>query len=306
MKYKLMILFFLISLIIGLSSNIFTVDKVIYTEDNRLSLKDFFKDIPFDRTITYLSSDSNFYNKEDIEKMIKPFLSIYYENYQIIFNSNKIKIEIKKSNIKDNYFDFTNFLSYFLKNNYPEIKVKKIVQVPKEVDVKNIKVVNYFINSDNLYMSIKYQSGDIMKFSTINAKVEKFSKILLTKTSLNAGDKLTVDNTYEATKNILEFNFETISLNEIEFGKYKISKNYEANEPINKNYLKIIPDILKGDIVNIFVIYKGITIQTTGKALKDSNYGQTISVKNIDTNEIITGILKEGPSVYVYLGGDKN
>jgi len=304
LKYRLTILIFIISLLSIFSAEIFVVEETIYTVDKRLSLKDFFEDIAFDRTITYLSNDEYSYTKEEIGEKIEPFLKIYFKDFKVKYESDTITIKKIIQENNEFYFDFYSYFEDFILENYPKIKPLEIVQTPKVKDVKNIEVINHFLNKDNLFLSIKYESNNISKFSSLKIKVEKLEKIIFANNQLKRGDILQLNNTFEATVNVLEYNFRTTTKEDITFGKYKINKNFEKNEPINQTYLKIIPDVLKGDLVTIFVDYNGIKVQTIGKSLKDSVYGQTITLRNIETNEIITGILKEGPSVFINLGGE--
>ncbi|MGM0640626.1 MAG: flagellar basal body P-ring formation chaperone FlgA [Thermotogota bacterium] len=304
MKYRLTFLIFVILFLSIFSTNIFVVEETIYTDDNRLSLKDFFNDISFDRTINYLYNDEYSYTKEEIRSKIEPFLNIYFNDFSLVFKSDIITIKkyVKKNNSKS--FDFFNYFIDFISENYPKITPLKIVKEPNVDDVNNIEIINNFLNKDNLFLSIKYESNGITKFSSLKIKVEKLKKIIFAEEQISRGYTLKADNTYEATINVLEYNFKTATIDDITLGKYKVTKNFEKDEPINQTYLKIIPDVLKGDLVNIFVDYNGIKVQSIGKALKDSVYGQTITLTNIETDEIITGILKEGPSVFINLGGE--
>lgn len=303
MKNKLTILIYLVSLIF-IFSNTFIIKDIIITDDNRLSLKDFFNDIVFDRTIKYINESEKIYSKNEIKNLLIPFLNIYYDDYTLNFESEYITIKKETKINPSEHFDFKPFLIDFVEKQYPNISIVEFENLPYIEDVTDVEIVNSFINNSNLFISLRYKSNNISKFSSVKIIVEKLEKVLLTKNQILRGDVIAKENTYEATINILDYNFETINIEDIVLGKYESTKTFDKDEPLNKTYLKIIPDIIKGDVVNIFVQIGGIHIQTIGKALKNATYGQNITVKNIETNKTVTGILREGPSVYVNLGGE--
>lgn len=303
MKNKLTILIYLVSLIF-IFSNTFIIKDIIITDDNRLSLKDFFPDITFDRTITFLNSKEIKYSKEQLTNLITPFLDIYYDEYYLKFESEDIiiKKELNISNV--NYFDFKPFLNSFIQTKYPKLTVVNYENIPVETEADELQIVNSFLNKNNLFISLKYKTKNITKFSSVKVYVEKLESILFSKDIITIGETITSDNTYEATINVLQYNFKTYSKEEIIFGKFESTKIFKKDEPINKTYLKMIPDVKKGDVVNIFVNIGGIKIQTLGKVISDGIYGQNITVRNIETNKMISGILKQGPSVFINLGGE--
>lgn len=285
-------------------SNNFIIGQEIITSDNRLSLKDFFNDIPFDRTIKYINESEKTYSKNEINNLLVPFLNVYYDDYTLSFESEYITIKRETKINSSEYYNFKPFLIDFIKKQYPNISIVEFENLPYIEDVTDIEIVNNFINNSNLFISLKYKSNNISKFSSIKIIVEKLEKALLTKDQILRGEVIDRENTYEATINVLDYNFETINFEDIDLGNYESTKIFDKNEPLNKTYLKIIPDILKGDVVNIFVQIGGIRIQTIGKALENATYGQNITVKNMETNKTVTGILREGPSVFVNLGGE--
>lgn len=303
MKNKLMILVFLISLIF-IFSNTFIIESSVITNDNRLSLKDFFSDIPFDRTITFLNTQEVKYSKDQLTNLITPFLNIYYDDYDLQFESEEILIKRGNNETYENFYDFKPFLNSFMQREYPNLTIIGYENLPNVFDVSEIKVVNSFLNKDNVFISLKYKTEDIYKFSSIKIIVEKLESVLISKDIISTGEKLTTENTYEATINILKFNFETVSNGDIFLEKYESTKIFHKDEPINKTYLKMIPDVFKGEVVNIFVNIGGISIHTLGKATENGTYEHNITVKNIETGKMVSGILKKGPSVFVNLGGE--
>ncbi|BBE29942.1 hypothetical protein OSSY52_00830 [Tepiditoga spiralis] len=304
MKIKVFFITFIFFISLIYAKTVFTVPSTVITNDNRFSLKDIFQDIQYDRTICYINN-YKIYQKEELEKILKGFLSIYYKDYQLSFNSNTIKVIKEVSDvIKKTNFNFNEFIINTV-NNYN--KNFRVLKIEKKITVSSTPTINRIFRSGNtLYISASYLKNNQKHYFNVSVKISEEKKILLFSKDILRNEILKLEDTKESTVNILSLNFQPLYLKEFKEGKFKLIKNGLKNEIINKNFLKVIPDVLAGNTITIVVKYNGVVVKSWGIVLKDANYGEIISVKNTQTKKVVTGLLKEGPYLLINLGSDVN
>jgi len=287
------------------STIIFHVPKEIISEDRIFSLKDIFQDLDYDRTISYISGDSITYSKENLSKILYGLLSSYYNNFEVSFESDQIKIIYNdKQTANKNNVDLLALLEKAINEYDSELIIQNIDLKNAPNTVTEAEITRITSSNDKLYISLYITEEDNKKrYLSVTAEVAKFEKALIYSKDTKRGTILNETLTEEATINSLTTKYSPIDIQLLKKGKYELSKDVKAGEILDSRYLKRIPDIKSGDILTIIVEYEGIRITSIARAMTNGNYGEIINVRNTETGQIISGKLIEGPAVLVKIGG---
>ncbi|MDN5342452.1 MULTISPECIES: flagellar basal body P-ring formation chaperone FlgA [Oceanotoga] len=305
-KLVLMLLLMLFSISQVYSLKTFYIPKEVYSDDEILSLNDLIPELNINRVIGYLNSEKTIFNSNNLEKTMYGILKSYYNDFELKFESETvIIIRIDKKNKVEDFFDLEKYLKNYFYDNFPNLSLVELPDIKEKLNVENIEITRNFLNKDKLYIyaNIKTKDGANL-FRNYILTVADFKKVLFYNDDLNRNEKIMKNNTYEATTNILTLNHKILTSENFEFGKYITNKYVKKDEILNPIYLKRIPDIKRNDIVTIVVNFSGISVNSWGKALNDGFIGESLTVVNTVTNKKITGILKEGPILYIGNGGD--
>lgn len=304
MKKNFLISFFLIISSFLFSQQIFRVPEIVYSEDNIFSLKDIFPEILQDRIISYIINDSIQYDRVTLQRTLTGFLNIYYNDYELIFESDIIVIKKIEEVFEEEIIEIEKNIEKIVKNYDEELEILSITSrnIPKNISSFNVNSIS--LNRDNLYISMSIRdSSNKLFYSNYIIKVAKYENVLVFSENVSRNSLVTLENTKENSINILELAFIPIKSENFLFNKYSTSKNMIIDEILNPIYLRKIPDVKSGDIIPVIVKYENIEVKTWGRVMSNSNYGETISVRNIETGTTITGVLKEGPVLLVSIGG---
>ncbi len=304
MKKNFLISFFLIISSFLFSQQIFRVPEIVYSEDNIFSLKDIFPEILQDRIISYIINDSIQYDRVTLQRTLTGFLNIYYNDYELIFESDIIVIKKIEEVFEEEIIEIEKNIEKIVKNYDEELEILSITSrnIPKNISSFNVNSIS--LNRDNLYISMSIRdSSNKLFYSNYIIKVAKYENVLVFSENVSRNSLVTLENTKESSINILELAFIPIKSENFLFNKYSTSKNMIIDEILNPIYLRKIPDVKSGDIIPVIVKYENIEVKTWGRVMSNSNYGETISVRNIETGTTITGVLKEGPVLLVSIGG---
>jgi flagella basal body P-ring formation protein FlgA len=299
-----LISFFLIISSFLFSQQIFRVPEIVYSEDNIFSLKDIFPEILQDRIISYIINDSIQYDRVTLQRTLTGFLNIYYNDYELIFESDIIVIKKIEEVFEEEIIEIEKNIEKIVKNYDEELEILSITSrnIPKNISSFNVNSIS--LNRDNLYISMSIRdSSNKLFYSNYIIKVAKYENVLVFSENVSRNSLVTLENTKESSINILELAFIPIKSENFLFNKYSTSKNMIIDEILNPIYLRKIPDVKSGDIIPVIVKYENIEVKTWGRVMSNSNYGETISVRNIETGTTITGVLKEGPVLLVSIGG---
>jgi len=304
LKKNFLISFFLIISSFLFSQQIFRVPEIVYSEDNIFSLKDIFPEILQDRIISYIINDSIQYDRVTLQRTLTGFLNIYYNDYELIFESDIIVIKKIEEVFEEEIIEIEKNIEKIVKNYDEELEILSITSrnIPKNISSFNVNSIS--LNRDNLYISMSIRdSSNKLFYSNYIIKVAKYENVLVFSENVSRNSLVTLENTKESSINILELAFIPIKSENFLFNKYSTSKNMIIDEILNPIYLRKIPDVKSGDIIPVIVKYENIEVKTWGRVMSNSNYGETISVRNIETGTTITGVLKEGPVLLVSIGG---
>ena len=70
-------------------------------------------------------------------------------------------------------------------------------------------------------------------------------------------------------------------------GKYRVTRALRQGEVVKKKDLQLVPEVVKGSKVGLTVTSGSLKLSLVGLAMEDGWLGDTIRVKNIDSNQII-------------------
>jgi len=288
------------------SNTVFTIPNIIFSEDWIFSLKDIFPDIKADRTISYIVNDKIVYSEKELSKILYGLMSSYYNDFDLVFEESTVTVVYENDNqdIDVHYIDLESFLLQEIKEYDESLTVNSIDLKVLPEKVLSAEVTRIFQSYDKLYISLNVKDDkNNQKTLTVIANVSKYEKVLVYSKDLTRGTILNEVLTEAATQNVLSINFKPIDVELIRSGSYEITKDVKKGQIVDSTYLRRIPDVKSGDIVTVLVEFEGITISTVARAMSNANFGDTLSVRNVESGNIVTGKLKEGPILIVSLGG---
>ncbi|PNR89554.1 hypothetical protein HWHPT5561_04340 [Petrotoga sp. HWH.PT.55.6.1] len=288
------------------SSIVFTIPAVIFSEDWIFSLKDIFPEMKSDRTISYIVNDKIIYSEIELSKILYGLMSSYYSDFELVFEESTVTV-VYKNDQKDldvNYIDLESFLQQKIKEYDNSLTVNSIDLKVLPEKVLSAEVIKIFQSYDKLYLSLNIKDDkNNQKVLTVIANVSKYEEVLVYSKDLTRGTMLNEELTEPATKNVLTINNKPVDVELLRSGSYELTKDVKKGEIVDSTYLKRIPDVKAGDIVTVLVEFEGIKVSTLARAMTNANFGDTLSVRNVESGNIITGKLKEGPILLVSLGG---
>lgn len=302
---KLIVFFIVIIPLVKLSNTIyFTVPATILSNDNVITLKDIFPEVIQNRTVGYIVGDKTEFTKESLGRTLFGLLSIYYNNFEIEFESDIVTFIRNKEITQISDFDFESYIRNIVYDFDNELEILEINARNLPTNVSTVTLNRIYLNRDILYINITSRDNNNRSYySTFNIKTAKYLKVLHFSENISRNTVITEKLTKEATINILEIAFNPILKEEFIFGNYYVTRNYNKGDIINPSFLRREPDIRVGDIITIRVIVGGIEVMTRGRVMKDSNFGEIVSVRNTETGILVTGLLMEGPYLLVNPGG---
>lgn len=305
------IIFFSVMLLVSsivFSKMVFTIPPIIVSEDRIFSLKDIFPETKSDRTISYIVNDKIIYSEKELSKILYGLMSSYYSDFDLVFEESTVTVVYKNENqhIDVHYIDLENFLQQKIKEYDNSLTVNSIDLKVLPEKVLSAEVIRIFQSYDKLYVNLNIKDDkNNQKTLTVIANVSKYEKVLVYSKDLTRGTILNEELTEPATKNVLSINNKPVDLELIRSGSYELTKDVKKGEIVDSIYLRRIPDVKAGDIVTVLVEFEGITVSTLARAMANANFGDTLSVRNVESGNIITGKLKEGPILMVSLGGSQ-
>jgi len=290
------------------SKMVFTIPPIIFSEDWIFSLKDIFPETKSDRTISYIVNDKIIYSEKELSKILYGLMSSYYSDFDLVFEESTVTVVYKNENqhIDVHYIDLENFLQQKIKEYDNSLTVNSIDLKVLPEKVLSAEVIRIFQSYDKLYISLNVlDDKNNQKTLTVIANVSKYEKVLVYSKDLTRGTMLNEELTEPATKNVLSINNKPVDVELIRSGSYELTKDVKKGEIVDSIHLRRIPDVKAGDIVTVLVEFEGITVSTLARAMANANFGDTLSVRNVESGNIITGKLKEGPILMVSLGGSQ-
>ncbi len=131
-------------------------------------------------------------------------------------------------------------------------------------------------------------------------RIDIYDDIALNKSAILKGQTIDVNNIHYHKKNITNlhqgFFKKTDSLDRLQ-----AKRNLTPNSILNASNIAPKLLVVSGQQVTILLKINGLQIKSTGKALQSASLGQTIKVKNTQSNKIVEGVVSSEGQVNVRL-----
>jgi flagella basal body P-ring formation protein FlgA len=284
-----------------------TVPGTIVSDDQYFTVKDIWPEFPYDRTIAFIGKSGLVYTSEELAKTLYGLMKPYDIKYELIFASKDIKVLYSQYMIKEEQsgIDIKKDILEKMQKNYPEYVFSEHVITRPAVE----KVISYEINSygllkDLLNVTFTAKMPDGKKtIGTLSVTVEKNVKVLVVLQDIKKNQQIKADLTCESTVNVLKYEFNMITKEDLENFAYTTLRDLKAGEPINNAFVKKIPDLKAGQTVEIVVDYGTVMVRATGRLMKDASYGEVVQIRNTDTGVLLEGLLAPGAKVLINMNG---
>ncbi|HQH32739.1 MAG TPA: flagellar basal body P-ring formation chaperone FlgA [Petrotogaceae bacterium] len=284
-----------------------TVPGTIVSDDQYFTVKDIWPEFPYDRTIAFIGKSGLTYTSEELAKTLYGLMKPYDIKYELEFASKHIKVLYSQYMIKEEQsgIDIKKDILEKMQKVYPEYVFSERVTTRPAVE----KVISYEINSygllkDLLNVTFTAKMPDGKKtVGTLSVTVEKNVKVLVVLQDIKKNQQIKADLTCESTVNVLKYEFNMITKEDLENFAYTTLRDLKAGEPINNAFVKKIPDLKAGQTVEIVVDYGTVMVRATGRLMKDASYGEVVQIRNTDTGVLLEGLLAPGAKVFINMNG---
>ncbi|HOT31613.1 MAG TPA: flagellar basal body P-ring formation chaperone FlgA [Petrotogaceae bacterium] len=284
-----------------------TVPGTIVSDDQYFTVKDIWPEFPYDRTIAFIGKSGLTYTSEELAKTLYGLMKPYDIKYELEFASKDIKVLYSQYMIKEEQsgIDIKKDILEKMQKVYPEYVFSERVTTRPAVE----KVISYEINSygllkDLLNVTFTAKMPDGKKtVGTLSVTVEKNVKVLVVLQDIKKNQQIKADLTCESTVNVLKYEFNMITKEDLENFAYTTLRDLKAGEPINNAFVKKIPDLKAGQTVEIVVDYGTVMVRATGRLMKDASYGEVVQIRNTDTGVLLEGLLAPGAKVFINMNG---
>ena len=130
-------------------------------------------------------------------------------------------------------------------------------------------------------------------------ELQASADVIATARNIKRGEIITQDDIfYETIQSKLNKNY--ITNIEFDVGIVRASKNLESGKYLKKNDLYIDTAIVhKGERVTAMFIRKNLSIEIPCIALTDGNLNETVKIKGIDSNKLLTGQVMENGIILI-------
>jgi len=235
--------------------------NVILEKLKRLKIKEF---IPYQNRTVKIKNNYKYFEatkqKEIIDNRINELFSIYNKN----------------ENETDNKENLTKF-KYKIKNSIKTIRYP----VREKISINLKEKDNRVRLSGNQLFTIEIRLGDrLFKRIMINTFIKTYKKVLVTKRKLPMNLPLHKTNFFIEEREITGMENEVISdFSELE--KYKTAKLILQKKIVKRSYLKMIPDINRGQTVDLHYKNDSISLTIAGTAMSNCFIGEKARFRSV-------------------------
>ncbi|HPX16275.1 MAG TPA: flagellar basal body P-ring formation chaperone FlgA [Petrotogaceae bacterium] len=284
-----------------------TVPGTIVSDDQYFTVKDIWPEFPYDRTIAFIGKSGLVYTSEELAKTLYGLMKPYDIKYELEFVSKDIKILYSQYMFKEEQsgIDIKKDILEKMQKNYPEyVFSEHVITRPAVEKVLSYEINSYGLLKDLLNVTFTAKMPDGKKtIGTLSVTVEKNVKVLVVLQDIKKNQQIKADLTCESTVNVLKYEFNMITKEDLENFAYTTLRDLKAGEPINNAFVKKIPDLKAGQTVEIVVDYGTVMVRATGRLMKDASYGEVVQIRNTDTGVLLEGLLAPGAKVLINMNG---
>ena len=236
--------------------------NVILEKLKRLKIKEFTpyqnRNVTIKNNYKYFKSNKQ---KEIIENRINELFSVHNKN---------------ETEIDNNTENLTKF-KYKIKNNIKTIRYP----VREKISIKLKEKDNRVRLSGNQLFTIEIRLDDrLFKRIMVNTFIKTYKKVLVTKRKLPMNLPLHKTNFFLEEREITGMENEVISdFSELE--KYKTAKLILQKKIVKRSYLKMIPDINRGQTVDLYYKNDSISLTIAGTAMNNCFIGEKARFRSV-------------------------
>ena len=132
---------------------------------------------------------------------------------------------------------------------------------------------------------------------SVSVRLTWYQPALVLKRSMKRGEIIRAEDIGERSVKIITPNVYASSAREA-IGK-SLRRAQQKGEMLLLSLLEVVPIIHKGKIITLFINSEGLMIESKGEALQDGGIGDTISVRNLSSKKIVSGIIRTAERVEV-------
>lgn len=143
-----------------------------------------------------------------------------------------------------------------------------------------------------------FRSGSIFQTANLNLQVNLFQKVLVAKEAIKQGQSLTPDLFELSRREVSSLADPPVtSLNELE-GK-AAARQIVAGKSLTQSCIQREELVKRGATVSIEYAKGGVRITAAGEAKEAGRLGETIRVKNVASNRIISAVVQDEKTVRI-------
>lgn len=194
---------------------------------------------------------------------------------------------------------------------------KELIGLPGEVSFSDIKVPSYIFLSNSgqqvipqlvskagagrmsMRLEVLDLDGSSLRKYTGSAFVDLWIDVPCAKNPLNKEDTVDVDNIVFMRKNLAHLRGGIDDIWDGRGGPYRAMRSIGSEQVIYHADLSGIPTVRRGRTVTLVYLKGNIRLQVTAQAQADAALGETVSVRNLQSKKLITGIVQSSDTVLV-------
>lgn len=247
-----------------------------------------------------LSTDYMELDSQVVINLIKQNL----KGYEIQANSKKIIIQRQGTKSDGTFTSLDELIKDFEQKIMEKYKGVKILWPDLEnlsAENKNTEYSYSYTKAGDRYFNIlikEISNGKVSKITNLRVELVLTRMIAVAKRRINYGEIIGKDDVELKEVNIFGKK-ETFSNNLDDITGKRAKRSLTAGEPIALEYLEIPPYVTKGQIITAYVSINGITVTTFARLMEDGNIGEIVSARNVETGQLIYGVVEEGPKLRI-------
>ena len=259
--------------------------------------------------IAYIPSNVNY--MELSAQVVANLIRQNLKGYEVRINSDKIIIQRRKEEVEKDFASLKDVIENFKKTI--EEKYGKGVEViwppfdstsPNE---NNVKYSYSYTNAGNGYFNIlmkEISNGKVLKIRNFKVHLVLQRMVVVAKRKINYGEIIQEGDLELKKVNVFGKTSTFVSDIKKVVGK-RAKRNFNKDDPIVLEYLETPPYVTRGQVISAYVSIDGITVTTFVRLMEDGNIGEVVSARNIDTGQLIYGVVEKGPRLRILVGEKK-
>lgn len=211
--------------------------------------------------------------------------------YEIIsFESDIVEFEFVSSMKENDALEFIQkmYIQHYGKDlQIDKILVRPLARLPKDYTLIDFSIPNFAVKKNNGTFAMRYRTPNtehIKKLSFIY-EIQAHLRVAKSTQNIHSSENLSLQNVREDLIKFERVGAEFVSIEDIQ--KYSAKSYIRIQTPITKDKLKPRILVKKGDMVRVFGIQEGVSIETMFVAKQSGAYNEIINAQNLDSGKIL-------------------